>query len=305
MFTHEVQIGAIDLVAQNVEGLNSELFYIMVANVTFFVLIFAVEYITLKVQARRLNTFINNNNNVQEDTMANANNQDQDNNTETTTSVRERIADFFENRRKAKIEKIEAKSKAKAAKLEAEKGARLAEIAEQIADLELSKAALSVEFDLSIISNGVSLAEKVEKAEELTLSEKVVRSFFAAVDERKAQQQAKADAKAAAEAAEEAERIRSLREEVGYFDLEHKMNQILVELDELKIQKDPTLVPEAKVIILKDEVAKLIAEAEAVLSSDRAGALSILRSSEIARKYKVPTNLNFVHTKKALLKLVA
>lgn len=57
MFSHEVQLGAIKLVAQSVEGLNSELFHITVAFAAFLVLVFAAEYINEKFQARRLEAF--------------------------------------------------------------------------------------------------------------------------------------------------------------------------------------------------------------------------------------------------------
>ena len=69
MFSHEVQLGAIELVAQSVEGLNSELFRIMVAFATFLVLVFAAEYINKKLQARRLNAFAEDKETVREDNM--------------------------------------------------------------------------------------------------------------------------------------------------------------------------------------------------------------------------------------------
>lgn len=279
MISNADQLAVIDMIAANTEGL---LIFIPVAMVSFAIiigLILMIELIKLNLQSKRFAAF-NNNTNAQEGTMANA--KQEENKTEETAAtevivteeltIRERITNWFENRRKAKIEQIEEASTARVQSLQA----RIEELQAEIA------------------SEGTALKGKVEKAEKPGLMERAVKAGFEKVDAVKNRWSAFKQAVRAKLIqkldAVPREQFLALEERVAALEAPRKMSNKSIDIRKLALRKD---------------VEALIAEAEEILSSDRAGALAILRDSEIAKKYKVPTNLNFMHTKKRLLKLVA
>jgi ribosomal protein S13 len=86
-------------------------------------------------------------------------------------------------------------------------------------------------------------------------------------------------------------------------DVRERIDAVEVAVEEYS--EEVISVPEAMTLELRVTVEVLIKEAEEMLLQDRHGALEILRNSEIAKKYQVPTNLNFICTRAAILRLIA
>ena len=283
-------VEAIMMVASNLEGLNTFLNWTMISFVVICLVALVIEQIYLNLLSKRCADFVNNTNTAdsgitaQEGTMDNNNNN---NNPSTATpvvvteeTVRERITNWFQQRREAKIEKVEKASTARVQSLQA-----------QIEELQAE-----------IASEGTALKGKIEKAEKPGLVERAVKAGFEQVDKAKARW-------SAFKQAVRAKLIQKL-DAVPREDFE-ALEERVAALESVEEVKAPNfnLAPPMEVqespAVFRKEVERLIAEAEEILVSDRARALAILRDSEIAKKYKVPTNLNFLHTRKAFLRLIA
>ena len=326
MITSADQIAVIDMIAANTGGLIATIYWAMGLFIAFLVLVIVSERINSNLQSKRFAAFVNNasnGNTVQEDTMANNANNQEVNNTPATEvivteelTIRDRITNWFAARRVTKIEKVEAKAEAKRKKLEDQKVEQLRALNTQIQEINAKIESVKVKTDKDLGKNIEDLAEALDRIQKPTLAEKFSNWVFSKLDERKARKQAKADAKAAAKVAAEAERIRKLREECGYFLLEQQLKDLKKEVQNMEVEvvvKAPEFapvaevadVPEAESLMLKRKVEKLLKEANDLLDKDRRGALELLRNSDVARKYQVPTNLNFISTLKVLLRLIA
>ena len=284
MLTVADQLGAIQQVAVNIEGLDTFLFSAMISFVVFLALVIVIERITLNVQSKRfaINNTNNNTNNVQEDNM----NKEVNN--------------------KATVEVVEELT--------------LRERTHQIVDKIFDKAE-SIRNNATARWNSVKSWFGTKRDQVKDITEDIVigavyygvcvpaEAFDEKVNQFKSWQKARAEAAAEEEARAEEERIHIQRTECGYYLLADKLEEMErtfnSELNELKLKLDPTRLPEAKALKLKAEVAKLVAEADEILKKDRTKALHHLREVIIARNYEVPTDVNFVTTKKRLLELVA
>tara|TARA_B100000427_G_scaffold328988_1_gene343609 strand:+ start:1200 stop:2024 length:825 start_codon:yes stop_codon:yes gene_type:complete len=125
----------------------------------------------------------------------------------------------------------------------------------------------------------------------------------------------------------EEDRIRKLREEVGYFDILSKMEEMDREMKrmqvDLQLALDPTQLPdpmhfklstedsevisvaEDMTLKLRETVEELLKEADALLETDRTSALQMLRTHPIAEKYSIPAKERYDRTRNAYLRLIA